>query len=111
MTLSDHLRHSIISIHDDSTVFCPSGGGFLRSHELRAIADELDRRNTTTPELPENGCCTGRSPCPAKAPEPRPGAVVNANGVFCGACCSRLNVKTPPVCPDCGEDLTRKETQ
>jgi len=109
MTIPDHIQQDIIPIDDGDYVLCPDRMGFFRAHELREIADELDRRNTATPEIPEDGCCGGRSPCPVKAPEPRPGAIVNANGVFCGTCFSRLNAKTPPVCPDCGEVLTRKE--
>jgi len=60
----------------------------------------------TTPEIPEDGCCGGRSPCPVKVPEPRPGAVKRGSGVFCGFCSARLNAKTPARCPDCGKDLT-----
>jgi hypothetical protein len=131
MTLPDHVQNEIHPTDSGEAALWLPGRGYLHAYELREIADELDRRNDAaagaemklvstavtdgmhryvferpTPEIPEDGCCTGRSPCPVKAPEPRPGAIVNANGVFCGTCCSRLNVKTPPVCPDCGEDLT-----
>jgi hypothetical protein len=107
--------------------------GFFRAHELREIADELDRRNAqndvdqmdrdleaditaemhryvferATPEIAEDGCCSGSSPCPVKSPGPRPGAVTRDSGVFCRYCSSRLNKQTPTNCPDCGKDLTK----
>ena len=51
-------------------------------------------------------CCTGSSPCPRKPPPLLPGAVSREGAIFCRYCWSRLNKKTPPICPDCGKDLT-----
>jgi len=131
MTIPDHILDRIIPIDDGDYVFFIERAGFFRAHELREIADELDRRNEAAAigleltetavvdgmhryvferaaalEIPDDGCCSGRSPCPVKEPESRPGAFKRGSGVFCGFCSARLNVKVPPRCPDCGKDLT-----
>jgi predicted amidophosphoribosyltransferase len=51
-------------------------------------------------------CCTGSSPCPRKPLPLLPGAVAREGAIFCRYCWSRLNKKTPPICPVCGKDLT-----
>jgi len=113
MTLPDHLQQCIIAIDDGDYVFCIERAGFFRAHELREIADELDRRNGAAAagmELVKTAVEGGIHRYVFKRladPDPRPGAIVNANGVFCLHCFSRLNAKVPPRCPECGSDLTQ----
>ena len=112
MTLPDHILDEIIPTDDGDYVLFMKQAGFFRAHELREIADELDRRNEAAVagmELAETAVKDGMHKFVFRRladPDPRPGAIVNANGVFCGTCFARLNAKVPPVCPECGEDLT-----
>jgi len=112
MTLPDHILTEIHPNDSGEAVFWLPGRGYLQAHELREIADELDLRNEAAVagmELAETAVKDGMHRYVFKRladPDPRPGAVVNANGVFCSFCSARLNAKVPPVCPECGEDLT-----
>lgn len=44
MSLADE-RGDLVIFEDGYTYYCPTGGGGLTAHNLRVIADELDRRN------------------------------------------------------------------
>lgn len=45
-------RSEFVIFEDGYTYYCPTGGmGVLTAHNLRTIADELDRRNTPIDEL------------------------------------------------------------
>lgn len=43
-------RGDLVIFEDGYTYYCPTGGGGLTAHNLRTIADELDRRNAPVDE-------------------------------------------------------------
>ena len=125
MGMPEHITKNIMQVDDGEFVYWPLGSCFYTSLNLREIADELDLRNGASevieqsvsknlfglaasliaPGMAEDGCCTGSSPCSCKQPDPPPILIRKEGALFCPYCHSRLNKRTPAVCPDCNKGL------
>jgi hypothetical protein len=123
VTMPEHITKNIMQVDDGEFVYWPFGSGFYTSLNLREIADELDLRNGASEMAQmdrdleadiewhrkayglDDGCCSGSSPCSCKQPDPPPILTRKEGALFCPYCHSRLNKRTPAVCPDCNKEL------